>query len=98
MPPEAAVVEVNPPPVQPTAPTTEIHVTPASVADKGPSQPAPKKGTAMERMFGELHKKAEGAETPAAKPEKQANAETEETAETTETATETAETTPAATA
>lgn len=54
------------PPAAPAAPAapatdhgpgTEIHVTPASV-DNGPKQEPPKKGTAMERLMGDLRKKA----------------------------------------
>jgi hypothetical protein len=95
MPPEAAVVDASSPPVQTAPPTTEIHVTPASVADKGPSSPPPKKGTAMDRAFADLRKKAGmEEETPPVTTKKTPEAKPEETeTETAETTTETHETT-----
>lgn len=50
-------------------PVPEIHVTPTTVVDQGPAQPPPKPGSARDKMFGELRKKAAASETPpAAKP------------------------------
>lgn len=46
------------------APTPEVHVTAESVRDSGPSQPAPKKGSARERMFADLRKKTETPSSP----------------------------------
>lgn len=70
-----AVVDTPPPP--PPAPTTEIHVTPATVADKGPAPTPPKKGSAADRMMGELRKRAgiEEETTPAAHPKTEAKTE-----------------------
>jgi hypothetical protein len=98
--PAAAVVDASSPPVQTDAPTTEIHVTPATVTDKGPSQPPPKKESAMARAFTELRKRAGSEEeTPPVTTKKTTPVETEETTtETPETTTtETPETTPTAT-
>lgn len=74
-----------PPPAAPAAPspnaapTPELHITAASVADKGPAPPPPPKGSARERMFEDLRKKA--AAPPAEKPaEKPAPAESPATA------------------
>ena len=49
-----AAIEAPPPP---PAPTSEIHVTPATV-DTGPKAPPPKKGSAQERMFEKLRSRA----------------------------------------
>lgn len=65
-----------PPPAAPAAPspnaapTPELHITAASVADKGPAPPPPPKGSARERMFEDLRKKAAAPapEKPADKP------------------------------
>ena len=66
---EAPAAPAAPPaaaPAAPPAPTTEIHVTPAAV-DRGPTAPPPKSGSARERMFSDLRKKAgEEPDTPPA--------------------------------
>lgn len=54
-PPTAAAAP--PPAATDHGPGSEIHVTP-EVVDKGPKQPPPKKGTAMDRLMGDLRKKA----------------------------------------
>lgn len=64
-------------------PTPELHVTPQTVVDKGPPQPAPKKGSVRDQMFQDLRKKA-GAEEPTEPPRPEATKP-----ETTPTATET---------
>ena len=94
---EAAVVDVSSPPVQTAAPATEIHVTPTTVADKGPAQPPPRKESAMARAFADLRKKAGvEPETPPAAAKKTPVVEEETPAETPETTpAETTETTPA---
>ena len=67
MPAEAPViVGGEAPPAPPPAPTTEIHVQPPTttqVVDKGPAQPPPKPGSAKERLFEDLRKKAKVSST-----------------------------------
>src|ERR1035437_8096266 len=64
--PSAPAAPAAAPPSAPTAPTTEIHVNPATV-DRGPTPPPPKAGSARERMFSDLRKKAgEEPDTPPA--------------------------------
>lgn len=80
MPPEAATIgappsgagsSINiveaPPPKPPPAPTTAIHVDATGNIDKGPPQPAPKRGSAMDRLRQDLQKKAQTDE-PTPKP------------------------------
>ena len=57
--PESAIAEPPSPPPAPPAPSPSppISVTPAAI-DKGPAPPPPKPGSARERMFGDLRKKA----------------------------------------
>ena len=74
---ESAIATSPPPsaPAAPSAPPTApssappINVTPAAI-DKGPASPPPKPGSARERMFQDLHKKAGMDETapPVTKP------------------------------
>lgn len=83
----------SPSPAQDAGPsTTAIHVTTASV-DRGPAPEPPKKGSAQERMFAELRKKAgqEPETKPAVTPKSSTPEEGSEetTTETTETTTET---------
>lgn len=68
MPPEATIID-TPPPSPPPAPTTSIHVTPASV-DKGPPPAPPKPGSAREQMFSKLRQKAGVVEEPTPPPVK----------------------------
>lgn len=51
-----------PPASPPTQPS--IHVTTSSVVDKGPAPAAPKKGSAQERMFEDLRKRAGAQPAP----------------------------------
>ena len=55
------IVGGDTPPAPPPPPTTEIHVTPSTqvpVTDKGPAQPPAKPGSAKERLFQDLRKRA----------------------------------------
>lgn len=66
-------IEAPAPPAAPAAPTTsapapEIHVTPGSVTDRGPAPPPPKPGSARDRMFQDLRKKAGVEEEATTKP------------------------------
>jgi hypothetical protein len=58
-------------PAAPAPPPAEMHITPASVVERGPTPETPKKGSAKERMFSELRKKvrSEGPPPEPAKPE-----------------------------
>ena len=60
-PPETTTIETAPSP--PPAPTTELHVTEGAVTDRGPAQPPPKPGSAKDRLFQDLRKKAGAVET-----------------------------------
>lgn len=83
-----------PPPVVPSS-APPIHVTPATVVDKGPAPEPPRKGSAQEKMFEDLRRKAgmlrqqqpttAKAETPAEPKEEPAEPAPEKTAEPTET-------------
>jgi hypothetical protein len=53
----------QPAPQPNAAPTPELHVTTETVKDAGPAPPPPKKGSARERMFADLRKKAESTST-----------------------------------
>lgn len=66
MPAEAPVIVGETPPAPPPPPKTEIHVQPpvdTPVTDKGPAQPAPKPGSAKERMMEDLRKRAKVSST-----------------------------------
>lgn len=83
-----------PPPVVPSS-APPIHVTPATVVDKGPAPEPPRKGSAQEKMFEDLRRKAgmlrqqqpttPKAETPSEPKEEPAEPATGKTAEPTET-------------
>lgn len=58
---DAPVIVGETPPAPPPPPKTEIHVSPpvqTPVTDKGPAQPEPKKGSAMDRLREDLRKRA----------------------------------------
>lgn len=79
----APAAEPSPPP----APKSELHVTTATVTDKGPAPAPPKKGSAMDGMFKDLRKKAgmeeEAPTKPAATPKTETKEATDDAPDTT---------------
>lgn len=73
------------PPPPPPAPTSELHVTEGTVTDRGPAPAPPKPGSARDRLFQDLRKKAGvESETPpkpavTTKPTPETKTETPET-------------------
>ena len=68
---DAPIIVGETPPAPPPPPKTEIHVTApvqTPVTDKGPPQPEPKKGSAMDRLREDLRKKAKPVDSSQATP------------------------------